>query len=88
MCLDEGINCHIGKSDMSSAFRHVLLAKDQWWLLVMRAMHPITKWIFYFVDKCLPFGATISCAIFQAISDAIAWTVAYKARKTQCELFG
>ena len=81
LCLKEGTNCHIGKSDMSSAFRHVPLAMDQWWLLVMMAMHPITRKIFYFVDKCLPFGAAISCAIFQAISDAIAWIVSFKARK-------
>ena len=28
ICLKEGRNCKIGKSDMSSAFRHVLMAKD------------------------------------------------------------
>ena len=47
----------------------------------MMTMHPITRRIIYFVDKCLPFGAAISCAIFQAISDAIAWIVAVKAKK-------
>ena len=35
----------------------------------------------YFVDKCLPFGSSISCAIFQAISDAIAWIVQYRTKK-------
>ena len=30
---------------------------------------------FFFVDKCLPFGCAISCAIFQDISDAIAHIV-------------
>ena len=72
ICLQEGVGCSIGKSDMSSAFRHVPMAKDQWWLLVMKAEHPTTGQICYFVDKCLPFGSSISCAIFQAISDAIA----------------
>ena len=81
LCLNEGVNCKLGKSDMSSAFRHVPMAKDQWWLLVMMAMHPLTRKIFYFVDKCLPFGASISCAIFQAISDAIAWIVKYRTGK-------
>ena len=81
ICIDEGVGCSIGKSDMSSAFRHVPMAKDKWWLLVMKAQHPITKKIMYFVDKCLPFGSSISCAIFQAISDAIAWIVQHKTKK-------
>ena len=81
LCLDEGVNCSLGKSDMSSAFRHVPMALDQWWLLVMMAIHPLTRKMFYFVDKCLPFGASMSCAIFQAVSDAIAWIVSYKCGK-------
>ena len=81
LCLQEGKGCSVGKSDMSSAFRHVPMARDQWWLLVMMAMHPVTRKIFYFVDKCLPFEASISCAIFQAISDAIAWIATYRSGK-------
>ena len=41
----------------------------------MKARHPRTKVVKYFVDKCLPFGAAISCAIFQALSNAIAHLV-------------
>ena len=81
LCIHEGVGCSIGKSDMSSAFRHVPPRKDQWWLLVMKAMHLVMQKVWYFVDKCLPFGSSISCAIFQAISDAIAWIVAYRSRK-------
>ena len=81
LCLREGRGCCMGKSDMSSTFRHVPLAKDQWWLLVMKAEHPVTKKVWYFVDKCLPFGSSISCAIFQAISDAIAAIVQFRTRK-------
>ena len=81
ICVREGVGCHIAKSDMSSAFRHVPMRPDQWYLLVMKATHPITKETFYFVDKCLPFGSSISCAIFQAISDAIAFVVEYKTKK-------
>ena len=81
LCLKEGVNCKVGKSDMSSAFRHVPMAKSEWWLLVMKACHPVTHKIWYFVDKCLPFGSSISCAIFQAISDAIAWIVEYRTKK-------
>ena len=82
LCLQEGAGCSIGKSDMSSAFRHVPMAKCQWWLLVMKPEHPSTKKVYYFVDKCLPFGSSISCAIFQAISDAIAWIVEYRTKKS------
>ena len=81
LCLQEMVGCKLGKSDMSSVFRHVPMAKDQWWLLVMKEEHPRMKEIKFFVDKCLPFGSSISCAIFQAISDAIAWVVAFKTRK-------
>ena len=44
--------------------------------------YPATKKIYYFVDKCLPFGSSISCAIFQAVSDAIAFIVKMKVRKS------
>ena len=81
ICLKEEVGCFIGKSDMSSAFRHVPMAADQWWLLVMKAENPKTGQVQYFVDKCLPFGSSISCAIFQAISDTIAWIVRHQTRK-------
>ena len=81
LCLQEGVNCKLAKSDMSSAFRHVPLRRDQWYLLVMKAKHPVTHRTYYFVDKCLPFGSSISCAIFQAISDAIAFLVQFRMHK-------
>ena len=81
LCLIEGKSCAMGKSDMSSAFRHVPLKKSQWYLLVMKASHPESGEKFYFVDKCLPFGSSISCAIFQAISDAIAFIVEFRTGK-------
>ena len=49
MCLQEGKGYSIGKSDMSSAFRHVPMAATEWYLLVMKAEHPVTKIIWYFV---------------------------------------
>ena len=66
---------------MSSPFRHVPMAKDQWWLLVMKVEHPVTGKVWYFVDKCLPFRSSISCAIFQAVSDAIAFIVKHRAKE-------
>ena len=81
LCLREGRGCSLAKSDMSSAFRHVPLRRDQWYLLIMKAVNPIDNKVYYFVDKCLPFGSSISYAIFQAISDAIAYIVKYRVGK-------
>ena len=60
---------------MSMAFRNVPLKKSEWAILVLKAIHLETKEIFYFCDKCLPFGSSISCAIFQEVSDCIACLV-------------
>ena len=60
-----------GKTDVKSAFRLVPLRKGSWPWLVMAAEHPVTEETFFIVDKCLPFGASISCAIFQRISNAL-----------------
>ena len=62
-----------GKSDMKSAFRNLPMAVSEFMLLIMKAENPIDGVIYYFVDKCLPFGASISCALFQAFSDAVAF---------------
>ena len=74
-CTEEGVGCRIGKSDMSMAFRNVPMKPTEWALLVMKAFHPVTGELFYFFDKCLPFGSSISCAHFQRISDVIGYLV-------------
>ena len=52
------------KSDLQNAFRFVRT-------LGMEAQDPISgKWKF-FIDKCLPFGASISCSHFQRFSNAL-----------------
>ena len=68
----------MGKSDMRSAFRHICMRLDDFKWLIMKAKSPIDGRIYYFVDKCLPFGSSISCAIFQAFSNAIAWIVMFR----------
>ena len=75
ICLDEGRSCSLSKSDMSSAFRQVGILPEQWRYLIMKARSPVDHKWYYFVDKCLPFGAAISCAIFQRISNAIAFLI-------------
>ena len=75
LCIKAGKGCYLGKSDMSSAFRHFAIAKKYWKFLVMKAQNPSNgKW-YYFFDKCMPFGASISCAHFQEFSNAIAHIV-------------
>ena len=41
LCIQAGVGCSMGKSDMSSAFRHVLMRKEDWILLVMKATNPM-----------------------------------------------
>ena len=78
LCLKAGKGCAAAKSDMSSAFRHFGIKKKHWKFLVMKAQHPITNKWYYFVDKCMPFGASISCSHFQRFSNAISHIVKYK----------
>ena len=66
------------KTDLKSAFHILGLKVGCFWLLVMVAYHPLTGKRFYFVDKCLPFGHSISCALFQKFSDALAHILMHK----------
>ena len=77
-CLEEGVGCFVGCSDVCSAFRNLGILKKFWKFLVMKARSPLDgKW-YYFFDKCLPFGAAISCALFARVSNAIAFIVEYR----------
>ena len=69
---------YTGKSDLKSAFRMIRLSSDSWPWLVMKARDPITNEWQFFVDKCLPFGASISCALFQRFSNALCYLFEYK----------
>ena len=59
------------KSDLKSAFRILGIQPEDWPLLFMKVEHPITRKTLYFFDKCLPFGASISCSHFQRFSDGL-----------------
>ena len=69
---------YMSKTDGSGAFRTIPLKPDNWKWLVMAAEDPEAKVIKYFVDKCLPFGSSISCAIYQRYSNAVRHLVCYK----------
>ena len=81
ICLQAGAGCCVAKSDMARAFRNIPMKRKSWRLLIMKAQHPTTGVTYYFVDKCLPFGSSISCAIFQKFSNAIAFLVRSRTNK-------
>ena len=83
-CLNLLKNCQAGtilyysKTDCSSAFRIVPSRPGQRKFLCMKAKHPISKLEFYFIDKCLPFGSSKSCKIFQDFSDCLKHIAEYR----------
>ena len=81
LCMREGKGCFIAKSDMKSAFRNLGIKKKHWKFLVMKAKSPLDGKIYYFVDKCLPFGASISCSHFQRFSNAVKHIVQWRTQK-------
>ena len=81
LCLAAGLGCFMSKSDLMAAFRQLCLARKWWRFLVMKAQHPITKKWKYFFDKCLPFGAAVSCSLFQSFSDALAHIIRWKTHR-------
>ena len=62
---------YFSKADGWSAFRMLPLNRLSWRWVVMKATSPGTGQMVYFVEKCLPFGSSISCALFQKLSDAL-----------------
>ena len=77
-----GKNVFMSKTDGKSAFRVLPLNKQSWRWLVMKAKDPDTGVIKYFVDKCLPFGSSISCALFQKVSDGLKCIAQYRIGRT------
>ena len=81
LCLKAGKNCHIAKSDMKSAFKNLGIKKQHWKFLIMKAVSPVDGKTYYFVDKCLPFRASISCSHFQRFSNAVKHIVQWRTKK-------
>ena len=72
------------KSDLKSAFRILGLSRDSRKWLIMKAEDPTTGDWMYFVDKCLPFGSSISCALFQRFFDALCHLIQYRLQVRKC----
>ena len=80
LCLLQGKGCKIAKSDMKSAFRNLGIRKKDWKYLIMKATNPDDGKTYYFVDKCLLFGASISCSHFQRFSNAVKHIVQWRSK--------
>ena len=49
--------------------------------LCMVVENPLDGKTYFFIDKYLSFGSSISCKIFQDFSDSVAWLVKYHTRR-------
>ena len=72
------------KTDVQSAFHLVPLKRSCWPWLVFKAVDPKSEKTKYFCDKCLPFGASISCSHFQRFSNAIKHILEAKMGRKLC----
>ena len=86
MCLDEENlfkkgHIFVSKSDMSMAFRHVPMKIKDFRYIILKAEHPLTGVTYFFINKCLPFGSSISCKLFQEVSNCIAYIVSYHTQR-------
>ena len=80
-CKDSSSYCFIGKSDVQMGFRNLGIKKCHWKFLVLKDKSPLNgKW-YYFFNKALPFGSSISCALFQKLSCAISYLVEWGTQK-------
>ena len=61
----------LGKTDLSMAFNMLPIRKDHWNWLVFKALDPQTGNFAYFVNKCLPFGVSMSCSHYQRFSNGL-----------------
>ena len=62
---------YMAKSNLMNAFRILPVLPDQRKYLIMKAKNPKTGKYMFFVEKNLPFGASVSCARFQLFSDSL-----------------
>ena len=76
-CLQEGPGCKIGRSDMKAAFCGLGMLRKHLKYLVMKARSPLDGKTYYFFNKALPFGSSISCSHFQHFSNAIVYILKY-----------
>ena len=69
---------YYSKTDCSHAFRILPAKINHRKFLTMCAIHPLMGKQYYFIDKCMPFGSSISCVQFQAFSNALKYIIEWK----------
>ena len=81
-CLEEGSEIvYLGRSDVQAAFRNLGISKRFWRFLILKARSPLDgKW-YWFCDKNLPFGAAVSCKLYQEVSDCVAHIIKFRTGK-------
>lgn len=62
----------IGKVDCKNAFRVIPFHPSAFQWLIMKAQHPVTGKEYFFGEKCLSFGSSISCSHYQRFSNSLA----------------
>ena len=73
----------LGKTDLSNTFRVLPLKISSFCWVVLKAEDPRDGKMKYFVDKCLPFGASISCSHYQRFSNSLKHLLQFRtSRKT------
>lgn len=77
MVRHEGQGSHLVKVDIKSAFRLLPIHPQDFCLLGMKANEK------FFVDKCLPFGLSVSCALFEKFSSFLEWCLRTAANSDQ-----
>ena len=68
---EESKKIYLAKSDLKSTFRILPILPQQRRFLIMKAKNPKNGKTMFFIEKCLPFGASISCVRFQLFSDSL-----------------
>ena len=74
---------YMGKTDASNAFRVLPLKINCICWLVFKAVDPRDGKTKYFVDKFLPFGASISCTHYQHFSNALKHLLQFRTKNGQ-----
>ena len=67
----------MGKMDLSSAFRVLPLKVKCFKWLILKAVDPSDGKTKFFIEKCLPFGSSISCSHYQRFSNALKHILEY-----------
>ena len=73
----------LGKTDLTSAFRILCMNRASYCWLVFKATDPTDNKVKYFVDKCLLFGASISCSHYQRFSNSLKHILQHRTKTTQ-----